>query len=131
MTYFEVACPHASQPPTLHAPHWWFSVSPPRVAFGGEGAPGAISKVGEASRQGHARVVHLVNDRVLTVVTVVAAYVVAYPVIFLKIPIAGCRRCLREKLDLEMAVRTTYLLSAIVSLFCAVVVTSAPIFTIV
>jgi hypothetical protein len=33
---YEAARPRASLPPTLHAPRWWLSVSPPRAAFAGE-----------------------------------------------------------------------------------------------
>jgi hypothetical protein len=62
-------------------------VSPPHATFAG-GTLGATSEVREVLRTGRAQTGCIVNDPVAPAVAVVTNDAVAYPVIFLKIPVA-------------------------------------------
>ena len=92
----------------------------------------------EASRPGRARTGRIGNSHVAPAVTVVAADDIVTPSSPTKFPLPRQpsmpemrRKKGREGLELEVAVRLTYLLNTMLSLFCAVVVTSAPFFSIV
>ena len=133
MTFFEAARPSRQRFTHLNTGSRYF---PPRAVFAG-GTPEATSKVREASRPERARTGHIVNNYVAPAVAVVAADDILTPSFSTKflsprqksMPEVK-RKKGREELEFEVVVRLTYLTNAILTLFCAVVVTSALLFSI-